>query len=69
MSETFDPHELVSVDLDAEEGMRRILAGGGTEDPISDEEADTLYGQEDETTDTGVLGGVDEPNECTEPLP
>jgi len=49
-----DPHELVSVDLDAEEGIRWILAGSGTEEPVSDEGADALYGEEDEPTDTGV---------------
>jgi hypothetical protein len=54
-----DPHELVKVDMDADDAMRRILAGGGMDEPVSDEAAEALY----EPSDTGLLGGVDEANE------
>jgi hypothetical protein len=75
MSDRIDPDELTSLDLgdeDPEDALRRLLAGAGTDQPVTAEAADALY----EPTDTGVLGGVDEPNEALdapesepEPLP
>ena len=63
MSETFDPHELIKVDEDPDEAMRRILAGGGMDEPVSDEAAEALYEPSDAVSDLGIEGAVDEPNE------
>jgi len=56
----FDPDEPISLDLDedAESALRRLLAGAGNTQPVSDEASEALYGLVE-----------DEPGDAEGPLP
>lgn len=62
MSETFDsessPDELASLDIEPETRLRQLLARARTDETPADT-----------TSDSGVEGGVDAPNESTEDDP
>jgi hypothetical protein len=59
MSDKYDPDELVGLDMEPEQAIKAILDGAGTE-------GEEVEMDEDFISDTGVEGGVDEPNESTE---
>ena len=57
----FDPDAPVSLDVgdeDPEDALRRLLAGAGNTQPVSDDAAESLYGLVE-----------DEPEDEPEPLP
>lgn len=69
MPETVDPDEPISPDpaeADPQDARRRRPEGAKADQPVSADAEDGLPDRPDTESDSGIEGGVDEPNESTD---